>query len=207
MILEVHLRTWYHESRISRTGEHASFLSLAGSVVQHSFVLLKTSCLALNWGKLRCYPQAQDSHQRALSLTGSFCRGHLRPVHSAAIVPSPRVLWAELWLLKPGVESSPFFLPEFRFQWNKFLSILILLADTDLAGVCDSYVCYFWGWMLRYLSGRRSYVQSRSWGTQCELDSDAGFLGVWLRKSIWPLWTGALFSLDKGSLGAITKAP
>lgn len=80
-------------------------------------------------------------------------------------------------------------------------------ADTDLAGVCDSYMCYFWGWMLRYLSGWRSYVQGQSWGTQSELDSDAGFLGVWLRKSIWSLWTWALFSLDMGSLGVITKAP
>lgn len=129
MILEVHLKTWYHESRISKTGEHASVLSLAGSVVQHSFILLKTSCLALNWGELRCYPRGQGSYQRALSLTGSFCWGHLRPVHSTAIVPSLRALWAELWLLKPGVESSHFFLPEFRFQWNKFLSILILLIQ------------------------------------------------------------------------------
>lgn len=207
MILEVHLRTWYHGSRISKTGERASFLCLAGSVVQHRFALLKTSCLALNWGELCCDPRAQDSHQRALSVTGSFCWGHLRPGHSAAIVPSPRASWAELWLLKPGVESSRFFLPEFRFQWDKFLSILILLADTDLAGVCDSYTCYFWGWMLRCLSGRWSYVQGQSWGTQSELDSDAGFLGVWLRQSIWPLWTWALFSLDMGSLGAITKGP
>lgn len=50
MILEVPLRTWYHGSRISKTGERASFLPLAGSVVQHRFALLKTSCLALNWG-------------------------------------------------------------------------------------------------------------------------------------------------------------
>lgn len=158
MILEVHLRTWYHESRISKTGEHASFLSLAGSVVQHSFILLKTSHLALKWGELRCYPWGQ----RALSLTGSFCWGHLRPVHSAAIVPSLRALWAELWLLKPGVESS--FLPAWISVSVEQIPVCSDVADTDLAGVYDSYTCYFWGWMLRYLSGRRSYVQGQSWG-------------------------------------------